>query len=327
LKTGGLSFFQGREGLACDSIVNHEVVLSNGSIVNANAKQMPDLHKALKGGNNNFGIVTRFDLKLFPQGQMWGGTVLSMGSAGNDPLNWFQEFSNSSLMDPYSMVMFSAGSFLGLSIGGGLITYSKPEARPAVFKKLYDKSVVRAVSTTTYQTMAQLNALGTPAGSRSLWASFSFANSAKFMKIVLALAAEKSKALPPFSMPISLIFQPIWHFSRAKAFAATGGNALGLEETKDDVIVVLVMAASSPSNEAAVKAAVKGFIDASVKRAKEMGVYSRYIYANYAADFQDVIGGYGEASRAALIATSKKYDPIQLFQRQVPGGFKLTQGK
>ena len=33
---------------------------------------------------------------------------MSMPSAGNEPLQWFQEFSNSSLMDPYSMTMFSA---------------------------------------------------------------------------------------------------------------------------------------------------------------------------------------------------------------------------
>ena len=29
LKTGGLSFFQGREGLACDGVLNHEVCVSN----------------------------------------------------------------------------------------------------------------------------------------------------------------------------------------------------------------------------------------------------------------------------------------------------------
>jgi hypothetical protein len=266
-------------------------------------------------------------MKAFEQGDIWGGGIMSMPSAGNEPLQWFQEFSNSSLMDPYSMTMFSAGTFLGYTMGGGLMTYSKPEARPAAFKKLYDKSIVRAMSRTTYTFMSRMNGLGTPAGGRSVWASFSFVNSAAFMKVVLALAAQKSKALPQFSMPISLIFQPIWHVSRAKAFAATGGNALGLEETRDDVIVVLVMSASAPANEEKVHAAVKGFIDAATQRAKEMGVYSRYIYANYAAGFQDVIGGYGEKSRAALLATSKKYDPIQLFQKQVPGGYKLTRGK
>jgi hypothetical protein len=252
---------------------------------------------------------------------------MSMPSPGNEALDWFQEFSNSSLMDPYSMTMFSAGSAMGYTMGGGLMTYSKPEAKPAVFKKLYDKSLVRAMGMTSYTSMSTINGLGTPAGGRSVWASFSFANSAAFMKTVLALSAEKSKTLPPFSMPISLIFQPVWHASRAKAFAATGGNALGLEETHDDVIVVLVMSASRPADEEQVKAAVKGFMDAATQKAKEMGVYSPYIYANYAAGFQDVIGGYGEKSRAALLATSRKYDPQQLFQKQVPGGYKLARGK
>ena len=134
-------------------------------------------------------------------------------------------------------------------------------------------------------------------------------------------------------MPISLIFQPIWHVSRAKAFAATGGNALGLEETRDDVIVVLVMAASRPptDEEKATKAAVKGFIDAATKRAKEMGVYSRYIYAMtmQRAFRTSSRRSYGESEPEPRldVATSKKYDPIQLFQKQVPGGYKLTRGK
>jgi len=33
------------------------------------------LWKALRGGGNNFGIVTRFDLKTFKQGPFWGGAV------------------------------------------------------------------------------------------------------------------------------------------------------------------------------------------------------------------------------------------------------------
>jgi hypothetical protein len=305
------------------STYRNQVVLSNGTIINASKKQNADLHKALKGGNNNFGIVTRFDLKVFPQDQIWGGTILST-SRGTEPLDWFQDFANSSKMDPYSMVMFSAGSSNGYTTGGGLITYSKPEAKPKVFKKIYDKSLIKATSLTTYASMSRLNGLGTPAGGRTLWASYSFVNSAAFMKVAIELAAQKSRAKSTVSVPIALIFQPIWRASRAKAFAATGGNALGLEESKDDIVTVLVMASSlRQTDEKAVRAAVKGYIDAAVKKAKEMKVYSRYIYANYAADFQDVIGGYGEASRAALLATSKKYDPIQLFQKQVPGGFKL----
>ena len=54
-----------------------------------------------------------------------------------------------------------------------------------------------------------------------------------------------------------------------------------------------------------------------------MGAYNTYLYLNYAASFQDPIAGYGNASVSMLQAVSKKYDPDQLFQKQVPGGFKL----
>lgn len=52
--TGGLSFFSSREGFICDNVVNYEVVLASGEIVNANAHKNTDLWGALRGGGNNF---------------------------------------------------------------------------------------------------------------------------------------------------------------------------------------------------------------------------------------------------------------------------------
>lgn len=63
---GGISWYTARTGFACDSVVNYEVVLASGEIVNANASANADLWRALKGGSSNFGIVTRFDLQAFP---------------------------------------------------------------------------------------------------------------------------------------------------------------------------------------------------------------------------------------------------------------------
>lgn len=53
--------------------MNFEVVLADGSVVNANATSHDDLYRALKGGSSNFGIVTRFDLNTLPNTPMWGG--------------------------------------------------------------------------------------------------------------------------------------------------------------------------------------------------------------------------------------------------------------
>lgn len=42
-------------------VENWEIVLANGSVVNANAKENADLWKAQKGGSGNLGFVTSID--------------------------------------------------------------------------------------------------------------------------------------------------------------------------------------------------------------------------------------------------------------------------
>jgi hypothetical protein len=38
-------------------------------------RENADLFVALRGGGNNLGIVTRFDLRTFKQGPFWGGAI------------------------------------------------------------------------------------------------------------------------------------------------------------------------------------------------------------------------------------------------------------
>ncbi|PYH90744.1 FAD binding domain protein [Aspergillus ellipticus CBS 707.79] len=62
---GGVSYFINKYGFAMDNVVSYDVVLGNGTQVIANATSHPDLFWALKGGANNFGIVTKFTLKTY----------------------------------------------------------------------------------------------------------------------------------------------------------------------------------------------------------------------------------------------------------------------
>ncbi|KAH8681811.1 hypothetical protein BX600DRAFT_31580 [Xylariales sp. PMI_506] len=77
---GGLSAISPKYGWAFDNVHNFELVLPNGTIANVNETSHPDLLFALRGGNANFGVVTRFDLKVYPQGLVWGGTNLGLPS-------------------------------------------------------------------------------------------------------------------------------------------------------------------------------------------------------------------------------------------------------
>ena len=67
---GGLSLSSTSQGFASDSVVDFEVVLATGEVVHANAQENSDLWIALKGGLNNFGIVTSFKLKTFASGNI-----------------------------------------------------------------------------------------------------------------------------------------------------------------------------------------------------------------------------------------------------------------
>src|SRR6478752_8477696 len=48
---------------------------TDGRQVTANEESHPDLFWAVRGGGGNFGVVTRFQFKLYPVGQILGGAL------------------------------------------------------------------------------------------------------------------------------------------------------------------------------------------------------------------------------------------------------------
>lgn len=64
--------YQALYGHGTDRIC-HKLVLPNSTIVDVNEQVNPDLYFALRGGGNNFGIVTNFRARVVPQGRRLGG--------------------------------------------------------------------------------------------------------------------------------------------------------------------------------------------------------------------------------------------------------------
>ncbi|KAL7626062.1 hypothetical protein AAE478_002832 [Parahypoxylon ruwenzoriense] len=73
---GGLSYMSAQYGWSASSVLEYEIVLANGTIATVSATQNADLFKALKGGGNNFGIVTTYVLQLYRQGDVYGGNLV-----------------------------------------------------------------------------------------------------------------------------------------------------------------------------------------------------------------------------------------------------------
>ncbi|KAI0124765.1 hypothetical protein BJ170DRAFT_685647 [Xylariales sp. AK1849] len=63
---GGHGLQEGKHGLTMDHFVNLNVVLADGSTVQVNETSNPDLWWAMRGAGHNFGIVTSYESKIWP---------------------------------------------------------------------------------------------------------------------------------------------------------------------------------------------------------------------------------------------------------------------
>ena len=83
-----------------------QVVLGNGSIVEANKQTNPDLFIALKGSENNLAIITRFDIVAFQQSLFWGGSATDDNTTIPKQIEAFVQFTDNIEKGPYSSLIF-----------------------------------------------------------------------------------------------------------------------------------------------------------------------------------------------------------------------------
>ena len=89
---GGIGYLARAHGLSCDNLLSAEVVLADGQPVTASETEHPDLFWALRGGGGNFGVVTQFEFRVHPVGEIYGGPMLFELADAGSILRHFRDF-------------------------------------------------------------------------------------------------------------------------------------------------------------------------------------------------------------------------------------------
>ncbi|KAF8495559.1 FAD-binding domain-containing protein [Russula emetica] len=128
---GGYSWKTNQYGLMVDNIESFELVLPNGTIQTVTS-QNEDLWFGLRGGFNNFGIVTKFVLQAHPQGDVWGGFVI-IPSLFFDEVNAAILKFQQEVTDPKAMVLPTYNTVGDIPSIEVLMFYDGPERPPGIF--------------------------------------------------------------------------------------------------------------------------------------------------------------------------------------------------
>lgn len=132
---GGISYFSPEHGLICDNVLEIQVVLADGRVVTASQSSNPDLFTVLKGGNNNFGIVTSFKFRTFPYDGMWGGLVTYPNTTVEAQFKALVNFANNMDKDVKGAVIVMPVflSVVGVDQILNTYDYAEPVVRPAAY--------------------------------------------------------------------------------------------------------------------------------------------------------------------------------------------------
>ena len=319
---GGISYFSPQVGFTCDTAINFELVLASGDLVNANATSHPDLFRALKGGTNNFGLVTRIDFNTIHYTKILAGSLVN-NITDHDAV--FQAFANIAGAKHYDVhASIVTGLIFNSTSKEWILSntpiYTLPKTHPEVYSELFSiPNISDTLSLVKLGTFA--NETATPPLNWQFWTG-TYAVSATLLSNIFDVV---NASVYDFSISEGILWdialEPL-----PTVFVAPGAgkNSLGTSPADGNSMVLLMSALgpdSSQNQKVHAKAAeIIGAVDA---KAAEMGMLKRFVYANYADWSQHPLESYGTKNLAFLERTAKKYDPKGVFQKKVPGGFKL----
>ncbi|KAL5514287.1 hypothetical protein ACEPAG_2375 [Sanghuangporus baumii] len=155
---GGYSWKTNQFGLLIDTLVSVEIVLPSGEIIQVTNSSHPDLFFGLRGGLNNFGIVTQITVEAHPQSLVFGGSLTYSSETSDEFNSAIADFSLNNT-DPKAQLVAGYKSN-GTQFQNQLfMSYDGPVPPPGVFDKILSiPAIASDVKTRTFVDM--ISAIG-----------------------------------------------------------------------------------------------------------------------------------------------------------------------
>ncbi|KAF2833496.1 FAD-binding domain-containing protein [Ophiobolus disseminans] len=156
----GLSYMSTQYGWAASSVLEYEIVFANGTIGHINVENHPDIFKALKGGGNNFGVITNYRLQAHRQGLIWGGNLVFLRTEAKDKklLKAVRDFTEYNEDEKAAVIVTAERTNVNI-VDSWIIFlfYDGPTPPPGLFNNFTDVNPL--LDTTRTRTYADLMAL------------------------------------------------------------------------------------------------------------------------------------------------------------------------
>ncbi|KAK2036760.1 FAD binding domain-containing protein [Colletotrichum somersetense] len=326
---GGYSFHTGTHGFACDSVVNFEVVLASGTVVNANRHENAELWRALKGGSGNFGFVTKFDITVISPNKIWGGITTYESSKKDEVVGAYTNFVNNNGDTASQAILTLLYGQRGFSLVA-VLTNSQAQSTAPAFDEF--AGITNVSSTARIGTMAEMvpEFTGpTPLGLYANWVTGTTSHEEHIVEFITKAATEYARkmqlAAPSSRIELLTQLQPVTQ-SMLDPAIERGGNVLGLERVvKEGPALMWLLSLTTETAEIQkltlpllfeLKNVINQYADST-------GVQKNWEFLNYSGLGQNPILHYGQENVEFLRNVSKKYDPAGVFQHSRQTGFHI----
>ncbi|WP_448624038.1 FAD-binding oxidoreductase [Geodermatophilus sp. URMC 64] len=298
---GGIGWLQRKFGLTCDNLLSADVVTADGRFLTASDSENADLFWGLRGGGGNFGVVTSFEYRLHPVGQLVAGPALYPFSAARDVFRFYRDYAGSApddLFVEFGLAALPDGQRAVLLF----VVYAGPlETAEAVLRPVreFGTPLEVVIGPMSYCDVQRAYDADFPYGLLNYWKS---SNIGELSDGAIETMVDFMEAAPSLR-PAVIIDQ----FGGAVARVPADATAFGHRDAAYDLIIAAIW--SQPEEQEA-------HVDWARRFWEAMQPYSTGdVYVNYLSEEGDerVRAAYGH-HYARLADLKRRYDPQNVFR-------------